>query len=156
LKARVLIPIDSEVNPGAETVKFNVYDRRGIAKVIKSYADDLPRVDLVVTEVRSPIRSLGISYGFSQQELRAAAMAGMPLETQKATMARRAIEEAIDKIGAKGDSLNGLNGLLGIPNANTYTVPNGAGGTATWGGATPKTADEILADLNGIINTVRT
>ena len=145
LQARSLLPVSHETPPGAETVKFNSFDMVGMAKIVASYADDFPRADVRVAEIRQVIKSIGSAYGFNVQELRAAAMAGLPLEQRKANAARRAVEQKIDSIAALGDSVNGLTGLLNIANALTYTIPNGAAASQAW---STKTGLEILADMN--------
>ena len=161
LQARGLVPVSNEDDPGAETIKFNVYDGVGLAKVVSSYAKDFPRADVKVTEQRVPVRSLGASYGYNIQEMRAAALAKKPLDAMKAYRARLAVEEKLERIALLGDSANGLNGLFGIPNAQTYTPATGASGGITWGnasgvGAANKTPDEILADLNGVWSKIVT
>lgn len=145
LQARSLLPVSHETPSGAETVKFNSFDMVGMAKIVASYADDFPRADVRVAEVRQVIKSIASAYGFNVQELRAAQMAGLPLEQRKANSARRAIEQKIDSIAALGDTVNGLTGLLNIANALTYTIPNGAAGHQAW---STKTGLEILADMN--------
>lgn len=145
LMARQLLPVSHETPAGAETIKYNSYDMFGLAKVIEAYATDLPRSDVRVTESRQVIKSLGTSYGYNVQELRAAQMAQMPLEQRKANSARRAIEQRIDIIASLGDAVNGLTGILNLPNAQTYTIPNGGGGMQLW---STKTGLEILADMN--------
>jgi hypothetical protein len=146
-RARELIPVDTSPGPGAETVVFRSYDSRGIAKIVASYADDLPRANAFGQEVRSPIKMLGTSYGYNVKEIDSAYMAGKPLQEREALAARRAFEQKLDAIAAVGDSDNGLVGLLGITNANAYTIPSGAsdGADTTWA---TKTALEILADMS--------
>src|ERR1700747_2108233 len=61
LRVREFVPVDNTVNPGAETVKFNQYDMVGMAKLLSSYSQDLPRADVRVQEFRSPIKGMGNS-----------------------------------------------------------------------------------------------
>jgi hypothetical protein len=152
-KARELVPVDNSVDPGAETVKYNQYDSRGLAKVISSYADDLPRADVLVKEFRQPIKSLGASYGYNVQEIRAARMAGLPLEQRKANAARLAVEQRIEKIAASGDTNNQLNGFLSLSNTLSYTIPNGAAASPLW---TNKTGLEIVDDMMKAANVIVT
>jgi hypothetical protein len=148
LKARLLIPVDNTVDPGAETVKYNQYDMVGIAKLISSYAKDLPRSDVRVKEFRVALKSIGVSYAYNIQELRAAAMAGLPLEARKANSARLAYEQEVDRIGAVGDAANGLYGILTQPSALSATIPENAGSTGTtW---SVKTGLEMLKDLASV------
>lgn len=154
-KIRMLVPVDNSVDPGAEVVTYSQYDRVGIAKLISSYANDLPRADVKGKQFTASIKGLGSSYGYSIQEIRAARMARKSLDQSKAEAARESIEDGIDRIGASGDAGTGLIGLLNIPNAQTYSIPAGAGGQVTWNtGATPKTGLEVLKDLNTPVNTV--
>lgn len=147
LKGRTFVPADNQVDPGAQTIVYHQYDQVGMAKIIASYADDLPRVDVRGKEFVAKVKSIGDAYGYSVQEIRAGARGAFPLQQRKAGVARRAIEEKIDSIIAVGDSANGLLGLVNQPNALLFTVPNGAGASPTWA---LKTSDEILADLTNV------
>jgi hypothetical protein len=147
LKGRTFVPPDPVVDEGAQVIVYHQFDQVGLAKIIASYADDLPRADVKGKEFVASIKSLGASYGYNIQEIRASRRAGIPLETRKANAARRAVEEKIDAIIAKGDTANGLVGLLNQPNALLYTVPNGAGASPLWANKTPA---EILADLSNV------
>ena len=89
LKARSLIPVSGEAGPGAESITYYQYDMVGVAKIIANYATDLPRADVRGKKFTSPVESLGASYGYSVQDIRAAAKAGKPLEQRKANAARR-------------------------------------------------------------------
>ena len=94
-------------------------------------------------------KSLGASYGYSAQEMRASRMAGKSLDSRKAESARYQIDNLNNKIAWCGDAASGLLGVLSngtqVP---TYTNSTGAtSGKTKW---TEKTADEILADVNGM------
>lgn len=151
LLARSFIPVDNSVPSGAQTVTYKQYDQVGIAKIISDYADDLPRADVFGNEFTSRIKGIGTSYGYSIQEVRAAQMAGTPLQQMKANAARRSAEVRIDQIAQTGDASHGLLGFLNQPNASVYTIPLGVAGFQAW---TTKTPDEIVADLNGIANFI--
>lgn len=156
-KIRMLVPVDNSIDPGAEVVTYSQYDRVGVAKIIASYAEDLPRADVKGKQFSVTVKGIGDSYGFSVQEIRAARLAGKPLDARKADAARQAIEDKIDSIGAVGDTQTGLIGLLNIPSAQTYTITAGAGGQTTWNtGATPKTGLEVIKDMNSAAATVVT
>ncbi len=150
-KSRMLIPVDHSVDPGVENITFSTFTRFGIAKIVANYATDFPRADVSGTQATQAIKSIGSSYGYSLQEIRAARFANKPLEQRKANAARQAIEDKIDSIGAVGDTANGLPGLLTLTNTLTYTPPNGAAGTPDWAS---KTALEVLKDLNGMVNAM--
>jgi hypothetical protein len=152
LKARNVIPVSMDVDPGAEKITYEQYDHVGMAKVISAYSKKLPRADVKGKEFSSPIRSLGDSYGYSIQEIRAAKMAGKPLQAKKADAAKRAIMELDNEIAFKGDSSHGLNGFLNHPNVPEVTIPaDGTGSSKTWAS---KTADLMLRDLHLLANSV--
>ena len=64
----------------------------------------------------------------------------------KAEAAMRAIEAKIDLTCQVGDVPQGIRGLFTLVGVNTYVIPNGGAGSPLW---STKTADEILADLQG-------
>jgi hypothetical protein len=151
LKARMLIPVDNSVNPGADVVTYRQFTGSGVAKIIASYADDLPRADAFGKEFHVPIKSIGASYGYNIQEIRAAQMVGLPLEQRRANNARRAVEERIDSIAQSGDADSGLVGLFNQSAALLQSVPNGAAGSSPWANKTPA---EIIQDMNSAVNNV--
>jgi hypothetical protein len=156
-KIRTLVPVDNSVDPGAEVVTYSQYDRVGVAKLIASYAEDLPRADVKGKQFSVTVKGMGSSYGYSVQEIRSARLAGKPLDSRKADAARQAIEDKIDSIGAVGDTATGLVGLLNIASAQTYTITAGAGTQTKWNfGATPKTGLEVIKDMNSAVHTVVT
>lgn len=149
-----LFPMSSEVDPGAETVTYYSYDKTGLAKIISNYATDLPRADVKGKPTTAIIKSLGDSYGYSIQEMRASRMAGKSLDTRKAESARYQIDYLNNKIAWNGDEETGLKGVLSTDNdVPLYTVANGAKGTTSWA---DKTEDEILADITGMLKQMAT
>lgn len=152
LKIRKLVPVNSDVDPGAETITYYQYDQVGMAKIVESYAKDFPRVDVRKKKFTSPVESLGDSYGYSIQDIRKARMAGIPLEQRKANTARKAMMQAEDQIGAFGDADSGLGGLFNNANTPEYTLP--ADGTGASKKFKDKTPAQILRDLNGMVNSV--
>ena len=150
-KARELIPVNRSAGPGAESITYQSFSKVGIAKIIANYADDLPRADVFGQEFTSPVKSIGDSFGYNVQEVRAAEMANRPLKDMKAKAAKRGALAREETIAAIGDAQTGLGGLLN--NANVTAVAAAAkaatGGT-TW--ADPATAAEMLADLHTLWN----
>jgi hypothetical protein len=147
LIAKSLIPPKVGVNPAAKTFAYRMFDRFGVAKLLASYAEDLPRSDIRGKEYTVRIEGYGASYGYSVMDIRGAAMAGIPLESEKADAARDTIERTLDEVYAIGDTKAGSKGILNLANVPAYVIPNGAGGSPLW---VNKTQQEILADLNGI------
>jgi len=153
LKATQVLPVDTSAGAGAKTIVWRMFDKVGMAKVIASYADDLPRVAIKATEHVAHIRSIGASYEYSTQDIRYAMRAGVPLAAQEAMAAREAIEQLIDEIAWFGDAEYNLQGFLYNANISSYVADDGAGGTTDWA---RKTAAEIIADVNNAIKFVKT
>lgn len=151
LKYRTYIPVSNRDNPGAEYITYRMFDKIGMAIVISKYADDLPRADVFGKEFSQPVKSLGLSVGWNTQEIRAAAMANVSLDTLKAAAERRGIREKESKIAWNGDSASGLKGLLDNVNIPTLAALTGVGGI-TWA---LKTADEIINDIGIMVTKVR-
>lgn len=153
LSALRVMRVDTSIPEGAEYVTYNQFDQAGVAKIIANYADDLPRADVSGKQFQAPIRSIGVSYGYSVQEIRAANYVGTNLDARKQAAAKRAHDEAINRFAWAGDPISGLPGFLSNPNIPTYVIPaTGTGSLKLW---TTKTPDQILADMNGLVNQVR-
>lgn len=152
LKMRSLVPVSNQAGPGANTIKYFQYDSVGVAKIIESYAKDFPRVNVRKKEFRSPVKSLGDSYGYSIQDIREAQMTGASLEQRDANAARRAMLQTEDEIAAFGDAETGLLGLFNHPNIPETVLPaDGTGSSKLWADKTP---DQIIRDMNLIVNGV--
>lgn len=148
-KGRMLIPVDNSVDTADTSVAFDSYTEVGQAEITSDYGTEAPSVDAFSSTEAQLIRGIQTKYSFNIQELRAATKANTRLPDRKATAARRAIEQIQDTVMLLGDTKWGLNGFFTLSGTNTYTVPNGVGGSAAWA---TKTSDEVLADLNGIVN----
>ena len=152
LKARTHIPVSFEAGEGAESITYQQFTQLGVAKIISNYADDLPRADVAGKEFTAPVKSLGDSYGWNVQEIRAARMAGRPLPQRKANAARRAIATLENRIAYFGDTDSGLQGFLTNPNVNTVVIPaDGAGSSKKFADKTPT---QILRDLNSMATSI--
>lgn len=152
LNALTLMPVDTSIPEGATTITYRQFDTVGMAKVISNYSNDMPRADVAGKEFTSPIRSLGIAYGYNTQEIRSAMFAGVPLTARKAAAAGRAHAEKINQLAFAGDTEHGLPGLLS--NTNIPEVTLLADGTGTSKTFASKTSDKIVRDVNSLINKV--
>lgn len=154
LLAEQMIPVSTEVDEGAASWTYEQYDHVGVAKLIANYADDLPRSDVKGTEHNQPVVGIGSSYGYNMQEVRAAKMAGKPLDAKRAKAARESDARKRDALACTGDTAANLKGFFNNSNVTELTAGSKTGGGTTWISATA-TADEILADLNSLYNRVR-
>lgn len=140
-------PITHEVPEGAETMTYYSYEKTGMAAIISNYATDLPRADVKGSPTTAYVKSIGDSYGYSIQEMRASRMAGKSLDTRKAEAARYAIDRKTNEIAFAGDKEHKLMGMLSSDNnIPLYTLATVESKTS-W---KDKSAAEILADINGM------
>lgn len=152
LKAFKHIPISTEAGEGAQAITYAQFEETGFARIIESYADDLPRADITGKEYTTQVKSIGVSYGYSIQEIRSAIYVGRSLTQRQANAARRANDQKINKLAWFGDSTYNILGLINTPNIPVYLVPaDGVGASTLW---TTKTPDQILRDMNQITNSI--
>lgn len=151
LKALELIPMSTDAGAGAETITYQQFDMTGIAKIIANYADDLPRANVKGKEFTSRVKSIGNSFGYSLQEVRAAQFAGRPLNARLAAAAGRAQREKWNRLAFYGDEEHGIQGWLTNPNVPSSAVVAGASNNTEWA---EKTNDEILKDLNDAVTQI--
>lgn len=140
-------PITHEVPEGAETMTYYSYEKTGMAAVISNYATDLPRADVKGKPTTAFVKSIGDSYGYSIQEMRASRMAGKSLDTRKAESARYAIDRKTNEIAFAGEKEHNLMGMLSSENNIPLFTLATVGDKTSW---KDKSAAEILADINGM------
>lgn len=148
LRARKFIPLKSDVPAGAETWAYKVWDVFAEAQWASNYANGIPVAAVRVEKVFGKIEGIISGYTFSTQDLRAAAMAGVALETEEANAAMAAIERKIDKAASLGDAARGFVGVLNHPNPTLLAA------TASWALSGTAT-DTILADLMRLAKQMR-
>lgn len=142
IKYPMLIPVSNEVNTGADSFTYRVFDKVGSMKIIGDRASDLPRSDVQRKEVTFPVRSLGASFAYTIQEVRAAALVpGMSLEMRRAEAVRRAYEEKMQEIAYFGEPASGMRGLFNSPSIDRI-IPD------KWFDTVGITTDEMLEILN--------
>lgn len=144
-------PITHEVPEGAESMTYYSYERTGMAAIISNYATDLPRADVKGEPSTAFIKSIGTSYGYSVQDMRASRMAGKSLDTRRAGSARYATDRKANTIAFAGDKNNNLVGVLSTDNnIPLYTLSEVEINGKKYTDFSHKTAAEILDDINGM------
>lgn len=141
IKYPTILPVTSEAGPGAQTFTYRVMDATGEFKVISDAADDLPRADISQTEKSINIRSIGGSFGYTVQELRAAQMANIALEQRRASAVRRAYEEKVEDVAMFGEASVGLAGFFNNSTVDLVVADK-------WFTDSGTTAQEMLELLN--------
>lgn len=145
LDARQLIPLETNVNPGAMAWAYDSFEQRGQAQWMGGNSTNIPRVDIGKKRTSFPIHPFDVGYGWNVQEMMAAKFAGVPLSDKKAEAARRACAEFEHRVLLLGDAAVGIPGLFNNPAVPLVTVPTG-----NWlGGAT---AAQMIADVNFLID----
>lgn len=151
-KAYQYIPINYNIPAGAEFVTATGFQSVGRARIIESYADDLPEAGVLGTQLTNPVQSIGTSYRYSHQEIRAAQYANISLSLRLAESARRANDQLVNNLAIAGNPQIGMYGLVNNPNVPTVTVPaDGSGGNTEW---EFKTSEQILRDMNLVVNQI--
>lgn len=154
LKFRNIFPVSNEADPGAEFITYTSYDKRGTAKFIANYADDLPRADVSGRQQRNNVRTIGGSYGYNVMEMKAAAMTGgKSLDAARAEAADRMIEQLLNTTAFFGATDFGIDGFF----SNTL-IPRGAvaAGASTSTDWTTKTPQEIINDIGALFTSIDT
>lgn len=163
LKAKQLIPIRTDMDPGAETFTYSVFNYSGVAKRVTADSGNFPNANASGVQVTNPVASYGAAFSYSIDELRAAQKAGRSLDRMRAFAARRMIDQKVDQVLATGDSDvdNGSQSgttapMAGLLSASTQTAADQYQ-TQSVSGSTlfaNKTADQIIADVNGALAQV--
>jgi hypothetical protein len=152
-----LIPTDTSANEWAKSVTWFSMDKLGRAQWFNHMANDMPLADVQRSKFEQGIEMAGIGYRYDLEEIgQAMLIPGSSLSSDKAEAARRAAEEFIDDIALRGSTVRNWTGLFNDPNVTNTTATAGAAGATLWAttGATAKTADEIIADVNSAITGV--
>ncbi|GKV70275.1 hypothetical protein NCCP2716_27730 [Sporosarcina sp. NCCP-2716] len=144
LIGRTLFNVNSNVPAGAETYGYDVMTRSGSAKILAAGADDIPLVDADKKRQTVNIYSIAAAIRYSVQELRQGQMAGTPIDSAKAIIARRAIAEKENRIIWHGDKAYNIPGVVNATGIQVLAVPTGTGASTKWA---DKTGREIVADL---------
>ena len=154
VKWREFVPAASGIPAGAETVLQRGYSYAGHSTILAGDGFDVRRVTVDALEQRTRVVSLAVKWAITLQQLRAAAMANVPLDAKGMMAARRILEVDTDAIISLGDASLGLIGFVnqvtkawGAVGAGVVLCAVGApvGFTATWD--TAATAAQILADV---------
>ena len=148
LKWRRHIPINSNFPEGTETTSYRVFDIFGQAKFLANYAEDLADVEVLGEKFSARVEGIGNGYSYSTQDLRAAALAGFPLEREKAQAAREFHERLMDKTAALGNKKHNFEGFLKYTGVPVDTAAATGSGSSTK--FEDKTPENILLDLHEI------
>ncbi len=112
-------------------------------------ASAIASIALDIGKTANPLTLWGMQLGWTLPELESAQKLGRPVDQQKFAGMQLKWNMDTDEQVYIGDTVLGNYGLINSPLVSVSNVPNGAGGSPLWAN---KTADELLADVNAILN----
>ena len=138
LMARQVFPAAQEVShPGSQSVSYEMYDQVGMAKILHSYAQDLPAIEVEGSKYVRQVYTGAVSHSYSVDDIDAASMAGKPMSAMKMQAARRALLQLENKLAFKGDG-----DIPSFFNNSNFTSHDA---DQKWDSSA--TADDVLDDL---------
>lgn len=157
LPFRDVFPIVNQGGPGVKEITSEVYDFFAKAQPISGSAKDIPFVAGGGKEIKYPVIMWGIGASWTLQELQAFVVAQRngrarySPEQIRQQAALRGVEEALNDQAFYGTPNTGIFGFLDNPLVPLGVVDAGVSTSTLWEN---KTADEILADINGQADAV--
>lgn len=145
------VPVDMSANPWAATVSYYSMDMVGSAKWGSGLGNDFPFAETEAAKHETGVHMALIGYKYNLEEINQARMLGRSLPDERASAARRAYEEHVQRVAYFGDVAKGFKGLVNYTGIAIVAAPNGALLSPLW---TSKTPNEILADINGIVAAI--
>lgn len=146
-----IIPVDTSANEWAKSITYFSMDKVGVAGWFHHYAKDIHVADSERSKFEVGVEMADIGYRWSLEEIGQAMMIpGLNLSADRASAARRAYEEFVDRVALLGDTDKNFAGIVDYPGITTSMAQVHVGpptGTA-W---SIKTADEILEDVNAAL-----
>lgn len=140
-----LVSIDTSASEFAKTIEFYSMDKTGGARWITHNGDDVPLVNVNMTQHQHNVEMAASGYEYTNWELGYAQRLGINLDTDRAATVRRVYEEFLDDLAKTGDADKGFEGLF-----NSAQVTSVAAGT-TFQGSTP---DQVVELINANLNAV--
>lgn len=147
LKATLFVPPIQGIAPYDRSYEYSMWSITGEAATYGDNARDLPRVGVKRTPYTRRITPIGASYGWTVDDIRAAAAKGVPLDDVTVIAAMSTIKRKLDRRIALGDADLGYTGLLNDPVIlanNSVTPVNNF-----------TTAADKLASLNKLVAETR-
>lgn len=153
-KGRRLVPVTHEMNPGAESFTYEMWDARGMAKMVANPSADIEKVGTAGESFTFKAIAFALGFDVSVYDLDRSTYAGVPLRANKMQAVDEGFENRVEYISALGIPGTPITGLLNHANVPVVNVPNAAGGgnSPVWG--VDKTALEVLEDLQLAEDTV--
>lgn len=120
------VPVSFEVPEGAETFKYDLWDRVGDFDLVADGGDDLPTSDVKRGEVIQQVRQFAGGFRYTTDEIRKAMFAKQPLNQMKANAARQAYEERCHRTCLFGRAGTNMKGFYNHPAVDRVVVTGSA------------------------------
>lgn len=154
LRGRALLPLAANVDPVSLTYTWRRWEVTGRATVGGPHSNNSGIIGVKRSETSTAIKKIPVSYGWSVDEIKQAAKAGVPLDSVTVQAAMSEVARTVDHIlafGVKGTTVPGFLNNSDVDDTTTPVTKTG-GGTA-WTAAC--LGSELLADLNLIVADTR-
>lgn len=133
------------ISDGAKWAGYRLYSAQGMAKIMAAFGTDMPMVNAKGKEFFALMYPVGLGYGYTYDDMLAAAETGTKLDVMQGINAREIHERTISNIIWTGDSEYQIIGFINHPNIPEVAVDGG------WGSAAVL---DILADIVALISAV--
>jgi hypothetical protein len=126
---------------------------------ISAETSEIPGISVNGEKVVLPLRLLGREVSYTSVELERSQLTGQPIDTQKINAINEIYQMNTDQMVYIGSTDVNATGMFNDPTVTESLVANGAGGASQWlpnasTGYPGKTADEITADVNTLLESV--
>lgn len=133
------------ISEGAKWAGYRMYSAAGMAKIMAAFGTDMPMMSAKGREFFALMYPIGLGYGYTYDDVLAAAMSGTPLDNILALNTREAHERTVSNLIWRGNKEFQIIGFIEHPNIPLVAV---AGAWATADG------DKICDDVSAIIAAV--
>lgn len=120
----------------------------GNMSFLSAETNDIPGVSVNGQKVVLPLRIAGREVSYTSVELDRSQQTGQPIDVQKINAMNLIYQMNVDQMVYIGATQVSATGLLNNASITASTVSAGASGSTQW---VNKTADEILADVNALL-----
>jgi len=155
-KWKEVLPIKT-FTPGTDRITYRLMDQTGNAVLSEpGNITDVPMADANASEFSNKIYAWVLGYFYTAQELRRAAVAGVPLPSEKVIAVERGYARRLQTTMFLGDSRIDLEGFINATGVtNTQAAAPASGSDRTWPGG-DKTNDEVAKDVTDAVSRIRT
>lgn len=141
--------IQSTIGAGGSLSNAPGTNAGGSIPWISAETTAIPGVTVNGQRIVTPLRLAAREICYSSVELDRSQLLGQPLDVQQMAAMNITYQMNVDQMVYIGDSTVGATGLVNGASIASGNVATGVGGGTQWAG---KTADEILADVNTLLN----